>query len=188
MFTPLNLRGVPQQTFPFIPSIQDKLVKIHLYDDEVSDVEPIDTSLSEYVEPYKKAMDELITQQNRLDNKNKEIQELRNLVGSIENKTEHTEKLVKIIEDFCQDANVEQIKTDYIEARREFTKYRGVFTLAKNMDILNSYLCFVCLANPVDVCLNPCGHVLCSACTRKIGSTCPYCRTNYQSQIKLYLN
>jgi len=188
-FTPLTTIGIQPVLYPFIPTIQDKLVKIYLYNDEISDVDStIDTSLQEYVEPYKQAIDNLICQQNILDAKNKEIQELKNLVASIENKTPHTEKMAKIIDDFCQDANIEKIKADYISARREFSKYRGIFSLCKNMDLLNNYLCFVCLANPVDVCLNPCGHVLCKSCTGKIGSTCPFCRVNYQTQIKLYLN
>jgi hypothetical protein len=181
MFTPL--RGAP-----CVPSLHDKLVRIHLYDNEFTDEEPVDTPINEYVEPYKKSIDNLILCQNRLDAKNKEILELKNLVASVEHKTPHTEKLVKIIEDFCQDGSIEQIKNDYISARREFSKYRGVFTLVKNMDLLNNYLCFVCLANPVDICLNPCGHVLCSTCTRKIGSSCPYCRITYESQTRLYLS
>lgn len=184
--TPLNVIAQQPILFPFTTSLQDKLVKIYLYDDEVT--EPIDnTAIAQYVEPYKQAIDNLITQQNILEAKNKEIQELKNLVASIENKTPHTEKLEKIIDEFCQDGSVEKIKADYTAARREYSKFRSIFTLCKNMDLLNSYLCFVCLANPVDVCLNPCGHVLCKSCTGKIGSTCPFCRVNYQTQIRLYL-
>lgn len=35
--------------------------------------------------------------------------------------------------------------------------------------------CKICQDQPVNVALQPCGHVMCSACSYQIGSTCPFC-------------
>jgi len=164
-------------------------MRIHLYDDDSEEQIPDVTSdITDHIEPYKKAIDRLIELQTLFAEKSQEIKDIKNLATSIESKTVYTEKLTKIIDDFCQDANLEQIQTDYKEARREVSKYRRLFSLCKSVDVLNRYVCFVCVETPVDHCLVPCGHVMCSRCAAKIKSNCPFCRSSFQSKVKIYLD
>ncbi|TNJ29017.1 Ankyrin repeat protein 2 [Giardia muris] len=50
-------------------------------------------------------------------------------------------------------------------------------------------ICIVCLTNPKDTLLQPCGHLCaCSNCAERImNQTCPFCRTPIESVIKAYI-
>jgi len=54
----------------------------------------------------------------------------------------------------------------------------------KVFDRINEYIkrftCCICKKNEANCLLNPCGHVLCSICSRKI-SNCPICQTEIES-------
>jgi hypothetical protein len=186
-FTPL----IPLQIRPLYPqfsTLQEKLTKIRMYDDVPDEVpEQIGPDLSLYVEEYKVAIDKLIEIQNELEYKKSEIQDFKKLANGIDNKNIHTEKLLNIIDDFCQDANLDEIQTKYKEARREVAKYRHLFSVCKSSELLNRYVCYVCVESTVDVCMVPCGHVLCNKCSTSIRSNCPFCRSTIQSKLKMYL-
>jgi Zinc finger, C3HC4 type (RING finger) len=175
--------------FPKVSTLQEKLMKIHMYDDDsLEPIEEVPSDLANHTESYRLAIDKLIDLQNQFKKKSLEIRDIKKLAQEIESKTPYTEKLVKIIDDFCQDANLDQLQEDYKEARREVSKYRSLFSLCKTYDVLNRYMCFVCVENPVDHCLVPCGHVICSKCADKITGSCPFCRANFQKKLKLYLD
>ena len=46
-------------------------------------------------------------------------------------------------------------------------------------------ICAICYENPVQYCLNPCGHLYCKNCSKKVGSTCFFCRKHCTNRIKL---
>lgn len=51
-----------------------------------------------------------------------------------------------------------------------------------------SNLCSICFEKELNACLNPCGHSFCKECTGKFhNSSCPTCRTRYQTVLPLYL-
>jgi len=175
--------------FPQVSTLQEKLMKIHLYDDDHESVtETIPNDMSQHIEEYTKAVDKLIELQNLFAEKTQEIKDIKLLATTIESKTVYTEKLTNIIDDFCQDANLDQLQADYKEARKEVSKYRNICSLSKSADLINRYICFVCVENPVDHCLDPCGHVMCSRCSSKIKTNCPFCRSTFRSKIKMYLD
>jgi len=177
----------PKYNCPQLLSLQEKLMKIHLYNED-EPREQVTTGLSEHIEPYIKAIDKVIELRNHFAEKTLEIKELKTLAAHVHRKTQYTEKIEKIIDEFCQDANLEQLQNEYKEASLEVARYRSLFSICKTMDILNRYMCFVCVENPVDHCLVPCGHVLCSRCASKIISTCPFCRSNFQTRVKMFLD
>jgi hypothetical protein len=43
-------------------------------------------------------------------------------------------------------------------------------------DVGEKYMCFTCLERSVDVFLDPCGHVACTQCQVRFGTSCPFCR------------
>jgi len=175
--------------FPKISTLQEKLLQIHLYDDDwIGQTEQVGSDIENHVEAYKEAIDKLINLQNRFQEKKQEIKDIKQLAEAIEQKTVYTEKLTNIIDDFCQDANLDQLQTDYKDARREVSKYRNIFSICKTTDALNRYMCFVCVEATVDHCLVPCGHVLCSSCAAKIKTNCPFCRAAFMNKVKMYLD
>lgn len=179
---PFNKYNCPQ-----LMTLQEKLMKIHLYDESATD-DQIDVGLSMHVEPYIKAIDRVIELRNQFSEKTLEIRELGTVISAVQRKTGVTEKLEKIIEEICQDANLDELQREYKEASKEVARYRNMFSISKSMDILNRYICFVCVENPVDHCLVPCGHVLCTRCAAKIFASCPFCRSTFQAKIKMYLD
>ena len=186
-YTPL----VPIQIRPLYPqfsTLQEKLMKIRMYDDAPDELpEQIGEEVAKYIEPYKQAVDNLLEIQCELERKKAEIHDFKKLALTIETKNVHTQKLLNIIDDFCQDANLDQLQTRYREARQEVGKYRSMFSVCKTVDLLNRYVCYVCVENTVDVCMVPCGHVLCNKCSGSIRTSCPFCRGPIQSKVKMYL-
>lgn len=187
-FTPL----VPIQIRPLYPqfsTLQEKLMKIRMYDDVPDDVpEQIGPDLKEHIDEYKIAIDKLLEIQNELEDRKKEIQDFKKLALGIDSKNIYTEKLLNIIDDFCQDANLDELKTKYKEARTEVAKYRSLFSICKSSELLNRYVCYVCVESTVDICMVPCGHVLCNKCAGTIRSSCPFCRGSIHSKLKMYLD
>ena len=45
--------------------------------------------------------------------------------------------------------------------------------------------CAICYDNPVQYCLNPCGHLFCKNCSKKIVNICFFCRKPCNSRIKM---
>jgi hypothetical protein len=164
-------------------------MKIRLYDDTPDDIpQQIGPDLSGSVESYKVAIDKLLEIQNELEDRKREIQDFKKLALAIDSKNIHTEKLLNIIDDFCQDANLDELQARYKEARTEVAKYRSLFSVCKSVELLNRYVCYVCVESTVDVCMVPCGHVLCNKCATTIRGNCPFCRTSIQSKLKMYID
>jgi hypothetical protein len=46
--------------------------------------------------------------------------------------------------------------------------------------------CNICFENPIQFCLNPCGHTFCLSCTTQIKDKCHICRGEARNKIKLY--
>ena len=48
-------------------------------------------------------------------------------------------------------------------------------------------LCKICLHNPIDTVIVPCGHrAICMECTNAIGAKCPMCRNEVQMVMRTY--
>jgi Zinc finger, C3HC4 type (RING finger)/Inhibitor of Apoptosis domain len=52
-------------------------------------------------------------------------------------------------------------------------------------NVTNFVFCNICMENELNVCLIPCGHVLCYQCSCKVDK-CPYCNNSFNVQ-RLYL-
>ncbi|TNJ26465.1 Ankyrin repeat protein 2 [Giardia muris] len=66
---------------------------------------------------------------------------------------------------------------------------RGVRELSSSRSLPEGMTCVICLTNPKDTLLQPCGHLCaCSGCSGKLkGQSCPLCRTPVESTVKVYL-
>jgi hypothetical protein len=50
------------------------------------------------------------------------------------------------------------------------------------------HLCPICFTNEVDICLEPCGHTICSSCSDKVNHSCMVCRKHIEKKIRLYFS
>lgn len=57
-----------------------------------------------------------------------------------------------------------------------------------NLERYAKFTCFVCMDRLVDLCYDPCGHVICETCfvRTRVKTVCPGCRTPVQTARKIY--
>jgi hypothetical protein len=171
-------------------SFQDKLNKIRFFNLGPADTDAprIECNIFEMVPEYRSAVDKLIDIQHRVDRAQKKINTVTDLIDKLDKTHKYTESLGEIIDQFIQDEKLDELRSEYTEATREFQKYQGAFALCKDADILNKYMCFVCIERSINVFINPCGHTLCDECAAKVSSKCPMCRGSIQTKNRLFLS
>ena len=85
--------------------------------------------------------------------------------------------------------HIKLMKENYIESRKNINKYLDIIKKLNHMNVSNS--CPVCLTNPVNIYLNPCGHTLCDGCYNRVSDNekkCFLCRTRVLSKFPLYFS
>ena len=85
--------------------------------------------------------------------------------------------------------HIKLMKENYIESRKNINKYLDIIKKLNHMNVSNS--CPVCLTNPVNIYLNPCGHTLCDGCYDRVSDNekkCFLCRTRVLSKFPLYFS
>lgn len=171
-------------------SFQDKLNKLKYFN--FTSAPPsgsrIECNIFELLPTYRKAIDNLFEIQSKVERAEKEIAALTDLMGRLSKDTSYTQKMQEIIDQFIQDAKLDELKASYTEAANEVQKYQGAFDLCKDADIHNKYMCFVCLERSVNVYNDPCGHTLCDECSSKTGTRCPMCRAAVGRKGRFYLS
>jgi len=178
-----------QQDFSLL-SFKDKLNKLKYFDfgTGAASVEKVECNIFELLPTYRAAIDKLLGIQHKVERTEKEIASVAELVGRLSKNTSYTKSLDEIIDQFNQDAKLDEIKAEYIAAANEVQKYQGVFSLCKDADINNKYMCFVCIERSINIFLDPCGHTLCDECAGKIASRCPMCREPIVKKGRLFLS
>lgn len=174
---------------PILSTFDEKLVKLKYLNITPSDVSGphVECNIHDLVPKYKEAIGRLIEIQHKIGMKKDELAAFTELVQKLGKNAKYTQKVEEIIECFMQDESLETLKTEYTEVARTIHSYSSAFSLAKDVDLDNRYLCYVCIERPVDVFLDSCGHVVCSDCSQKISSQCPYCRTTIKAKRKIFL-
>lgn len=152
-----------------------------------SDKPPVDCNIHQMIGDYKKAVDKLIEVQHKVDLLEKEIGAFSALAEKLGEKG-YTEKLKEIIDEFKEDAGLEELKMEYTETWADVSKYQGAFALCKEADIDNKYVCFVCVERSINVFIDPCGHTMCDECSKKISNKCPMCRATINKKCTLFMS
>jgi hypothetical protein len=49
-------------------------------------------------------------------------------------------------------------------------------------------MCSICMDNPIEFCVVPCGHTFCELCCDRMTTQCHICRCSNGTIIKLYFN
>ncbi|NBX51604.1 hypothetical protein EBT25_17145 [bacterium] len=63
----------------------------------------------------------------------------------------------------------------------------GVKELMEDEEKMNQNLCPICFDKEVNMCIVPCGHTICSGCSRKLHGRCPTCRGYVREMVKMFL-
>jgi hypothetical protein len=105
---------------------------------------------------------------NRL-NKLKEILET---IGTAAVNT-YADDLGRLIDRFEEDEHLEEFKTAMNDQLAKFQNLKSIISMD---DVGEKYMCFTCLERSVEMFLDPCGHVSCTQCQPRFGTSCPFCR------------
>jgi len=94
--------------------------------------------------------------------------------------------LQSIISDYQSNEKISEFE-DTVKLLKGRCKSMKIVLENTNPEQMIKYQCFVCMDKGVDTFLDPCGHVLCSACWRRNRTnSCPACRNTAQPK-KIYL-
>jgi hypothetical protein len=105
---------------------------------------------------------------NRLD----KLKEVLETIG-INSAVSYADELRRLIDRFEEDERLEDFKADMNDQLAKFNNLKSIVCMD---DVGEKYMCFTCLERSVEVFLDPCGHVSCTQCQPRFGTTCPFCR------------
>jgi Skp family chaperone for outer membrane proteins len=95
------------------------------------------------------------------------------------------DKFSELVAEFEKEENIEELE-EYVKTLKATAKAMRQVLESTNVDQVVKFQCFVCMDRSIDTFLDPCGHVLCSACWRRANSpACPACRVQVRPK-KVY--
>ncbi|MBE18268.1 MAG: hypothetical protein CMH79_05855 [Nitrospinae bacterium] len=128
------------------------------------------------------------------------IQKIDNNNGLNEDIDDLMKKISLISSKISKNESFIEAKKQYIRERKKIQKYIYLFRKINKWNVTN--LCTICLTDPVEIFLNPCGHTFCKKCinqhfnidditnfqamTTHNSKTCLVCRSNVLSVKPLY--
>jgi len=156
-----------------------------------TDVTPheMTSQLNELKKEYLEVVPEVLVGYFKLQDKKEKASHILSIIDKFGNKDVlYVQQLAELVEQFDKDEGI----TEYAEQLREKTKkmlsLRKVFSFCGETDIMSNYMCFLCLERPVNVFIDPCGHVICDECSKRSAlNMCPYCRGQVNLFKKMYL-
>jgi sacsin len=96
--------------------------------------------------------------------------------------------LSQLVEQFDKDERITAEAEELKEKTNKMLAMRNVFSLCKDAEIMSAYMCFLCLDRPVNMFIDPCGHVICEQCSTKSAlHVCPFCRGSVRQYRKMFL-
>lgn len=107
------------------------------------------------------------------------VKDLTNMQNSVD---ELDSKVTVYLNNLTTDA-----KKDYDVSFKKLIHLKDVYQVCRNSDV--SYVCPVCIQNPVEAFMVPCGHTYCKECISKgnnIRRICHMCRNPYTRICNLY--
>lgn len=162
------------KTLPPCPEIEE------ISDDIQSDAASFQKLKTEYTQ----TIDHLYTTQKRFHDVVQKVNSLKSILETFSSSGKYVDDLSKVIEQFQEDENIDEIKNDIHETTKRFQMLRRVLNIS---DIGEEYMCFTCLQRKVDTFLYPCGHVMCNICSITIRDLCPFCRQTDIKKCKMFL-
>lgn len=161
---------------------------------EYTDYDPIPKhELTETMENLKKDYLELVPEvligYMNLDSKKEKATYILSIIDKFGNKdVKYVEMLSQLVEQFDKDEGISDMAEELKEKTKKMLAMRNVFSLCKDADVMSAYMCFVCLERPVNLFIDPCGHVICDQCSaRSALHVCPFCRGTVMQYRKMFL-
>ena len=145
----------------------------------------VDQLKSEYIN----AVTEVLTGYMNLHAKKEKASHMLSVLDKLGNKdVKYVKMLSEVVEQFDRDECITEDAEKLKEKTTKMLSLRNVFSLCKDVDVMSSYMCFVCLERPVTEFIDPCGHVICGQCSQRSAlHVCPFCRGSVRQYRKMFL-
>lgn len=172
-------------------------------DEEIAKLEEViltgQTMLKNEILKYSDLKDTLEELQSKQHNFHDNILSLKRILMYLNELSGDDEEIKKHIDEFYQkmefidtrfmgnlDKHIKDTQQQYANSTKKLIQLKNVYQVLKNTDIC--YTCPICLKNPIESFLIPCGHCLCNKCMSNVTNRCFLCRRDFQKKCTLYFN
>lgn len=113
------------------------------------------------------------------------ITSLRRMQEKLEGNPEWCEKFSELIFEYEKSTGLPDLVAKCSELSGKVAALRKILDTPHDPQV-----CTICMSEPVNEYIDPCGHTFCSECLHRArgGGTCPTCRTRVQNVRKLFFN
>jgi hypothetical protein len=131
--------------------------------------------VTELKREYLALVDEIFNRHKEYTDKRGRLDKLTEIVDTFgsDMANQYVPEIERLIAKFEETECLDEFKVSMNDQLAKFQKLRSVLCMD---DIGEKYMCFTCLERSVDTFLDPCGHMACSVCQMRFGTSCPFCR------------
>jgi len=141
-------------------------------------------TLGEFKEEYIRTHSHAVARTNEYVEKMTDIKKLNLAINQSDPVL--AESVLKLIQEYKKNSNIEELKE---EASLWSGKAKAMEAILVNTNAkqYSKFTCPVCMDRLSDVCIDPCGHIMCTACLQRMNeSRCPGCRVEIQKTLRMF--
>lgn len=145
--------------------------------------------LQQASDEYKQMTDTIIETTKKYDNMSQKLLKVKRIMNELDPSPLFGEQLENLIATFRKEEKIDELETALNDIDKKRAEYKSIFRILKDVETHNIYCCFLCLERNVTIFVDPCGHLMCETCEKKLsGSSCPFCRTSVKLFRKMFLS
>jgi rubrerythrin len=146
------------------------------------------TDLQQTMIEYKGLTDSIIDSTIHYDILSQKLLKVKRIMNELDPSPLFGEQLETLISTFRKEEKIDELEAALKDIDKKRAEYKSIFRILKDVETHNIYCCFLCLERNVTIFIDPCGHLMCETCEKKLGgSSCPFCRSSVKLFKKMFL-
>ena len=146
------------------------------------------TDLQQAMIEYKGLTDSIIDSTKQYDNMAQKLRNVKRIMNELDPSPIFSEQLEQLIATFRKEEKIDELEAALNAIDKKRAEYKSIFRILNDVETHNIYCCFLCLERNVTIFIDPCGHLMCETCEKKLGgSSCPFCRSSVKLFRKMFL-
>ena len=146
------------------------------------------TDLQQAMIEYKGLTDSIIESTKQYDNLSRKLLNVKRIMNELDPSPIFSEQLEQLIATFRKEEKIDELEAALNAIDKKRAEYKSIFRILNDVETHNIYCCFLCLERNVTIFIDPCGHLMCETCEKKLGgSSCPFCRSSVKLFRKMFL-
>jgi Prokaryotic RING finger family 4 len=145
-----------------------------------------ETQLGEFKNEFAKARIDYSQKYTELTQKKEELNVFKMLIENIQSPG-LKDRLLELVDNYESEEGVAALTQQCREAAGKVEAMKKVLH-DTSAERYGKFTCFVCMDRLVDLCFDPCGHVICERCwsSTRCKATCPGCRARLVGARKIF--